>query len=67
MINQGITILKASTMSQCYIENLIMVRSYYPVARRPYLSSSFVAGFERDSMTGLAKALSSWFVVRWAS
>lgn len=54
-------------MSQCYIEKLIMVKSYYPVARKTYLSPSFVAGFEKDSMIGLAKALSSWFVVRWAS
>lgn len=67
MVSRGITVLIASTMSQCYVERLIMVKDYYSVARRPHLSPSFVAVFKRDSMIGLAKALSLWFVVRWAS
>lgn len=67
MISKPIPLLIASTMSQCYVERLIMVKHYYSVARRPYLSPSFVAVFKRDSMMVLAKALSLWFVVRWAS
>lgn len=64
MIIQGITVLIASTMSQCYVERLIVVKDYYSVARRLYLSPSSVAVFKRDPMIGLAKALSLWFVVR---
>lgn len=64
MRNQGITILKTLKMCQSYIERLSMVKSSYPVARKPHLYPSFVAGFEKDPMIGLAKALSSWFVVR---
>lgn len=67
MTSRGIPVLIASTMSECYTERLIMVKDYYSVARRPYLSPSFVAVFKRDSMIGLAKGLSLWFVVRWAS
>lgn len=48
MINHGITVLIASTMSQCFVEMLIMVKDYYTVGKRPYLSPSFVAVLKRD-------------------